>query len=66
MGGRKSEACRMRSDGVIMGKNEEIRAVWKSHCENVIIEGMGERTEVTTMGIKIHGEATYTREIGAE
>ncbi len=30
-GGRKSEACRIRrSDGVIVGKNEEIREVWKS------------------------------------
>ncbi len=39
MGGKKSEACRMRrSDGVIMGKNEEIREVSKSHFEKVMNE----------------------------
>ncbi len=64
MGGGKSEACRIRSDGVIVGKNEEIREVWKNHFEKVMNECMGGRAEVTAMGIKIHGEVTYTREIG--
>ncbi len=33
MGGRKSETCWMRSDGVIVRKNEGIREVWKSNFE---------------------------------
>ncbi len=61
MGGRKSEACRIRSDGVIVGKNEEIREVWKSHVEKVMNESMGGRAEVTTMGIKIHEEQPHAQ-----
>ncbi len=61
--GRKSEACRKRrSDGVIVGKNEEIREVWKGHFEKVMNESMGGRAEVTTMGIKIHEERPHTQE----
>ncbi len=64
MGGRKSEACRMRrSDGVIVRRNEEIREVWKSHFEKVMNEGMGGRAEVTTMGIKIHEEWPHAQGI---
>ncbi len=37
MGGRKSEACRIRRiDKVIVRRNEEIREVWKSHFEKVL------------------------------
>ncbi len=49
MGGKKSEACRIRrSDGVTVRKNEEIKEVWKSHFEKVMNESMGGRAEVTT------------------
>ncbi len=61
MGGRKSEACRMRSDGIIVRRNEGVREVWKNHFENVMNEGMGGRAEVTTMGIKIHDERPHTQ-----
>ncbi len=61
VGGRKSEACRRRSDGAIVGKNEEIREVWKSHFKNVMNESMGGRAEVTTMGIKIHDERPHAQ-----
>ena len=61
MGGRKSEACRVRSDGVIVRRNEEIREVWKSHFEKVMNESMGGRAEVNTMGIKVHKERPQTR-----
>jgi len=62
MGGRKSEACRMkRSDGVIVRRNEEIREVWKSHFEKVMNESMGGRAEVNTMGIKVHKERPQTQ-----
>ncbi len=53
MGGRKSEAYRIRrSDAVIVRRNEEIREVWKSHFEKVINESLGGRAEVTTRGKK--------------
>ncbi len=62
MGGRKSEAYRLRrSDWVIVGKNEEIREVWKSNFEKVINESMRGRAEVTTMGIKMHEEWPHTQ-----
>ncbi len=62
MGGRKSEACRIRrSDGVIVGKNKEIREVWKSPFEKAMNESTGGRAEVTTMGIKIHEEQPHTQ-----
>lgn len=49
MGGRKSEACRIRrNDGVVVRRNEEIREVWKSHFEKVMNESMGGIEEVTT------------------
>ncbi len=62
MGGRKSEACRIRrSDGVIVRRNEEIREVWKSHFEMVMNESMGGRAEVTTRGINIYKEQPQTQ-----
>ncbi len=62
MGGRKGEACRMRSsNGVTVRRNEEVREVWKNHFEKVMNEGMGGRAEVTTMGIKIHDERPHTQ-----
>ncbi len=61
-GREKSEACRIRrSNGVIVGKNEEIRKVWKSHFERMMNESMGGRAEVTTMGIKIHEERPHAQ-----
>ncbi len=61
-GREKSEACRIRrNDGVTVGKNEEIREVWKSHFEKVMNENMGGRAEVTTMGIKIHEERPHAQ-----
>ncbi len=62
MGGRKSEAWRIRrSDGVIVEKNEEIREVQKSRFEKVMNESMGGRAEVTTVGVGIHGEWPHTQ-----
>ncbi len=58
---RKSEACRKRSDGIIVGKNEEIREVWKSHFEKVMNESMGGRAEVTAVGMLIRGERPHTQ-----
>ncbi len=51
----------MRSDGITVRRNEEIREVWKSHSEKVMNESMGGRAEVTTMGIKIHEERPHTQ-----
>ncbi len=62
MGGRKSEACKIRrSDGVIVGKNEEMREVWKSHFEKVMNESLGGRAEVTAVGMLIREERPHTQ-----
>ncbi len=44
-----------------MGKNEEMREVWKSHFEKVMNESMGGRAEVTAVGMSICGERPRTQ-----
>lgn len=50
---RKVILAKQRSDGVLFRRDEEIREVWMTHFESMMIESMGGRAKVINMEVKI-------------